>query len=97
MIYKMYLFILNQNRHPNLCRVLCIVHSSTTKTVYSYDKSLSIVKDGLQSYFDKTYSRSSIKYSKELLDHFYSRSFSKMSSTETFDFCTLYATIPREN
>ena len=45
----------------------------------------------------KTYSRSSIKNSKELLDNFDSRSCSNMSSTETFDFCTLYATIPREN
>ena len=31
------------------------------------------------------------------MDNFDSRSSSKMSSTETFDFCTLYATIPREN
>ena len=59
---------------------------------------LSVVKDGLQSYLDKTYSRSSIKISKELLDNLDSHSFfSKMSSTHTFDLWTLYATIPREN
>ena len=45
----------------------------------------------------KTYSRSSINNSKELLDNFDSRSCSNTSSTETFDLCTLYATIPREN
>jgi hypothetical protein len=56
---------------------------------------LSVAKDGLQSYLDKTYSRSSIKISKELLDKF--DFFSKMSSTHTFDIWTLYATIPREN
>jgi hypothetical protein len=61
---------------------------------------LSVVKDELQSYFDKrkkTIYVVALKILKELLDNFDSRSFSKMSSTETFGFCTLYATIPREN
>jgi microcystin degradation protein MlrC len=44
----------------------------------------------------KTYSRSNIKNSMELLDNFDSHSFWKMSSTQTLDIWTLYATIPHE-
>ena len=53
-----------------------------------------------QKYCETVYSRSGInhmwilKNSKELLDNFKSRSFSEISSIKTFDFSTLYTTIP---
>jgi hypothetical protein len=87
------------NLHPNPCRKLFIAYSSpcSTKELYiTMTIILSVVKDGLQSYLDKTYSRSNIKNSMELLDNFDSHSFWKMSSTQTLDIWTLYATIPHE-
>ena len=63
-------------------------------------KILSAVKEGLHIYCETVYSRSGInhmwilKNSKELLDNFKSRSFSEISSIKTFDFSTLYTTIP---
>ncbi len=48
------------------------------------------------------YSRSGInhmwilKNSKDLLDNFKSRSFSEISSIKTFDFLTLYTTLPHD-
>ena len=35
-------------------------------------------------------------HSKDFLDNFNARTFSKISSIETFDFSTLYTTIPNE-
>ena len=61
---------------------------------------LSAVKDGLQSYCDTCYSRNGVnqmwilKNSKDLLDHIQSRSLSSCKSIKTFDFSTLYTTIP---
>ena len=37
-----------------------------------------------------------LKNSKDLLDHFKSRSFSEVHSLKTFDFSTLYTTLPHE-
>ena len=54
----------------------------------------------LQKYCETVYSRSGInhmwilKNSKELLDNFKSRSFSEITFIKTFDFSTLYTTIP---
>jgi len=63
---------------------------------------LTTVKKGLQSYYDTCYSRSGInsmwilKNSKDLLDDLNSRSLSKYDSIKTFDFSTLYTTLPHK-
>ena len=63
-------------------------------------KILSAVKEGQQKYCDTVYSRSSInhmwilKNSKDLLHNLESRSLSKIHSLKTFDFSTLYTTLP---
>jgi len=63
---------------------------------------LSAVTEGLKSYCDKVCSRCNInqmlilRTSKDFLDNFNVRTFSKISSIETFDFSTLYTTIPHE-
>ena len=61
---------------------------------------LTAVKTGLQNYCETSYSRSGInqmwilKNSKDLMDILRSRSISVCNSIKTFDFSTLYATIP---
>ena len=61
---------------------------------------LSAVKTGLQSYCDTSYSRGGVnqmwilKNSKDLLEYIQSRSLSSCNSIKTFDFSTLYTTIP---
>ena len=63
---------------------------------------LSAVKEGQQKYCETVYSRSGInhmwilKNSKDLLDNQKSRSFSQVSSIKTFDFSTLYTTLPHD-
>ena len=65
-------------------------------------KILSAVKEGQQKYCETVYSRSGInhmwilKNSKDLLDNLKSRSFSQESSIKTFDFSTLYTTLPHD-
>ena len=65
-------------------------------------KILSAVKEGQQKYCETVYSRSDIndmwilKNSKDLLDNLKSRSFSQVSSIKTFDFSTLYTTLPHD-
>jgi hypothetical protein len=66
-----------------------------------YSPILSAVKEGQQKYCETVYSCSGInhmwilKNSKDLLDNLKSRSFSQVSSIKTFDFSTLYTTLPR--
>jgi hypothetical protein len=61
---------------------------------------LSAVKTGLQSYGDTSYSRGGVnqmwilKNSKDLLEYVQSRSLSSCNIINTFDFSTLYTTIP---
>ena len=61
---------------------------------------LSAVKTGLQSYCDTGYSRDGLnqmwilKNSKYLLEDMQSRSLPSCNSIKTFDFSTLYTTIP---
>ena len=61
---------------------------------------LSTIKEGLQRYCDKIYSHSGInqmwilKNSKELIENLQARSLSSVTSIQTFDFSTLYTTIP---
>ena len=61
---------------------------------------LTEVKDGLQKYCETSFSRSGVndmwilKNSKELLESLRSKSLSTCNSIKTFDFSTLYTTIP---
>jgi competence CoiA-like predicted nuclease len=63
---------------------------------------VSAVKEGQHKYCETVYSRSGInhmwilKNSKDLLDNLKSRSFSQVSSIKTFDFSTLYTTLPHD-
>ena len=65
-------------------------------------KNLSAIKEGQHKYCETVYSRSGInhmwilKNSKDLLDNLKSRSFSQVSSIKTFDFSTLYTTLPHD-
>ena len=58
------------------------------------------IKQGLQKYSETAYSRSGInqmwilKNSKELLEHLKSPTFNHVTSIKSFDFSTLYTTIP---
>ena len=61
---------------------------------------LSAVKTGLLSYYDNSYSRDGLsqmwilRNSKDILGYMQSRSISSCNSMKTFDFSTLYTTIP---
>ena len=65
-------------------------------------KLLTHIKQGLQKYCETAYSRSGInqmwilKNSKELLEHLKSPTFSHVTSIKSFDFSTLYTTIPHQ-
>ena len=65
-------------------------------------KLLTHIKQGLQKYCETAYSRSGInqmwilKNSKELLEHFKSPAFNHVTSIKSFDFSTLYTTIPHQ-
>ena len=65
-------------------------------------KILSAVKKGQQKCCETVYSRGGInhmwilKNSKDLLDNLKSRSFSQVSSIKTFNFSTLYTTLPHD-
>ena len=90
--------------HKTPCKERYIAGSTcSTKELSNHlTKILSAVKEGQQKYFETVYSRSGInhmwilKNSKDLLDNLKSRSFSQVSSIKTFDFSTLYTTIPHD-
>ena len=75
---------------------------STKELSIHLTKILSAVKEGQQKYCETIYSRSGInhmwilKKSKDILDNLKSRSFSQVSSVKTFDFSTLYTTLPHD-
>ena len=75
---------------------------STKELSIHLTKILSAVKEGQQKYCESVYLRSGInhmwisKNSKDLLDNLKSRSFSRVSSIKTFDFSTLYTTLPHD-
>jgi hypothetical protein len=70
------------------------------ETSFQLTNILSAVKTGLQSYYDTSYSRGGVNQmwilenSKHLLEYTQSRSLSSCNSIKTFDFSTLYTTIP---
>ena len=65
-------------------------------------KLLTHIKQGLQKYCETDYSRSGVnqmwilKNSKELLEHLQSPNFNHITSIKSFDFSTLYTTIPHQ-
>ena len=65
-------------------------------------KLLTHIKQGLQKYCETAYSRSGVnmmwilKNSKKLLEHLKSPNFNNITSIKTFDFSTLYTTIPHD-
>ena len=67
-----------------------------------FTKLLTHIKQGLQKYCETAYSRSGInqmwilKNSKELLEHLKSPPFNRVTSIKSFDFSTLYTTIPHQ-
>ena len=75
---------------------------STKELSIHLTKILSAVKEGQQKYCQTVYSSSGInhmwilKNSKDLLENLRSRSFSQVSSIKTFDFSTLYTTLPHD-
>jgi hypothetical protein len=89
--------------HKTPCKERYIVVSSTCSTKelsIHLTQILSAVKEGQHKYCENVYSRSGInhmwilKNSKDLFDNLKSRSFSQVSSIKTFDFLTLYTTLP---
>jgi hypothetical protein len=87
--------------HKKPCKERYIAGSSTCSTK-ELSIHLSAVKEGEQKYCETVYSRNSInhmwilKNSQDLLDNLKSRSFSHVSSINTFDFSTLYTTLPHD-
>ena len=75
---------------------------STTPLSILLTKLLTDIKQGLQKYCETAYSRSGInqmwilKNSKELLEPLKSPTFNPVTSIKSFDFSTLYATIPQK-
>ena len=65
-------------------------------------KLLTHIKQGLQKYCETSYSRSGVnqmwipKNSKELLEHLQSPNFNHITNIKSFDFSTLYTTIPHQ-
>ena len=65
-------------------------------------KLLTHIKQGLQKYCETSYSRSGVnqiwilKSSKELLEHLQSPNFNHITNIKSFDFSTLYTTIPHQ-
>ena len=91
------------HKNPYKQRYIAGSSSCSTKELsIRLTKILSAVKEGHQRYCDTVYSTSGInhmwilKNSKDLLDNLKSREFAKVHSVKTFDFSTLYTTIPHE-
>jgi hypothetical protein len=89
--------------HKTPCKERYIAGSSTCSTKelsIHLTKFMSAVNEEEQKYCETVYSRSGInhmwilKTSKDHLDNLKSRSFSHVSSIKTFDFSTLYTTLP---
>ena len=82
----------------NKISVFYYSHDSTSHITFF----VLVIKQGLQKYCETAYSRSGInqmwilKNSKELLEHLKSPAFNHVTSIKSFDFSTLYTTIPHQ-
>ena len=78
------------------------VRCSNKPLSFHLTKLLTHIKQGLQKYCETAYSRSGVnqmwilKNSKELLEHLKSPNFNHITSIKSFDFSTLYTTIPHD-
>ena len=84
--------------HKTPCKERYIAGSSTCSTKelsIHLTKIVSAVKEGQQKYCETVYSLSGINHM-WILDNLKSRSFSHVSSITTFDFSTLYTTLPHD-
>ena len=91
--------------HKNLYKHRFIAGSSKCSTKplsILLTKLLTHIKQGLQKYCKTSYTRSGVnqmwilKNSKELLEHLQSPNFNHITSIKSFDFSTLYTTIPHQ-
>jgi hypothetical protein len=79
------------------CWVCQMLHETSFQIINMYSIG---VKTGIQSYCDTSYSRGGenqmwiLKSSKDMLEYIQARSLSSCNSINTFDFSTLYTTIP---
>ena len=85
-----------------ICRFFSQFFSQIDPLSILLTKLLTHIKQGLQKYCETAYSRSGInqmwilKNSKELLEHLKSPTFNHVTSIKSFDFSTLYTTIPHQ-
>ena len=92
-----------QKKNPYKHRFIAGSSKCSTKPLsILLTKLLTHIKQGLQKYCETAYSRSGInqmwilKNSKELLEHLKSPTFNRVTSIKSFDFPTLYTTIPHQ-
>ena len=91
-----------QKMHKNPYQHARSSRCSTKPLSILLTKLLTRIKQGLQKYCETAYSRSGInqmwilKNSKELLDHLKSQNFNLITNIKSFDFSTLYTTIPHQ-
>ena len=78
------------------------VHPTVHQNLYPFYSQNCSHKQGLQKYCKTAYSRSginqmwSLKNSQELLEHLKSPTFNHVTNIKSFDFFTLYTTIPHQ-
>ena len=82
--------------------IVCSSQCSTKPLSILLTKLLTHIKQGLQKYCETAYSRKWVnqmwilKNSKELLEHIQSSNFNHITIIKSFDFFTLYTTIPHQ-
>ena len=100
---KLYLILqLHKNRYKQRY-IAGSVRCSTKPLSQVITTILTVVKEDLQRYCSITYARSVVNQmwilinSKELLDNLKAKACLKINSIKSFDFTTLYTTIPHDN
>ena len=101
-VFKLY-WIPKLHKNPYKQRYIAGSAKCSTKTLSQIlTRILSAVKEGLQKYCDIAYARSVVnqmwilKNSKELLENLKAQSLHSVNSIKSFDFSTLYTTIPHD-
>ena len=96
-------WIPKMHKNPYKHRFIAGSSKCSTKTLsILLTKLLTHIKQGLQKYCETAYSRRGVnhmwilKNSKELLDHLKSPNFNLITNIKSFDFSTLYTTIPHQ-
>ena len=96
-------WIPKMHKNPYKHRFIAGSSKCSTKTLsILLTKLLTHIKQGLQKYCETAFSRSGInqmwilKNSNELLEHLKSPTFNRVTSIKSFDFSTLYTTIPHQ-